>query len=180
MPDMGPDTASMRDRGLFWRPVPDWSTAETRGDRWSARRIHGLGQTMVSGDVEAALDELAHGAAEVGLWGLTDTDRVLVRIGSDKALLVTPSSLEIGPTLREGFVATVADDGWAVFELVGEGIAGLVAQATAADIEAGSRSAALPFAGVPALLYRTAPEIARLHVEASLATTLWTWLEGAE
>ena len=174
------DTASMRDRGRFWRPVPDWGSAEARGDRWAVRCLRGLGQTLVSGDVEKAIDAMAHGAAEVGLWGLTDTDLVLVRIGLDKALLVTPSPLAIEPVWRAGFVATAADDAWAVFELEGDGIAGLVAQATGADIGAGSRSASLLFAGMPALLYRTAQDRARLHVEAPLAAAFWTWLEGAE
>ena len=174
------DTATMRDRGLFWRPVPDWPSAEIGRGGWSARRKSGLGQTLVSGDVEAAIDDLAHGAAEVGLWGITDTDRVLVRIARDKALLVTPSPIAFEPPSRGVFVATPADDAWAVFDLSGGDIADLVAQATAVDLGAGSRSASLMFAGVPALLYRTSPDAARLHVEAPLATYLWTWLEGAE
>lgn len=173
------DNAAMRDRGHFWRPVPDWCNVSLRGKGWSVSRIEGFGQTMLSGKIEAAVDELAHGAAEVGLWGLTDTDRVLVRIARDKALLVTPSPLEAGLGLRDEFVATPADDAWAVFELSGDTIADLVAQATSVDLDAGSRSASVLFAGVPALLYRTAKDVARIHVEASLATYLWTWLEGA-
>jgi hypothetical protein len=174
------DNPTIRDRGQFWRPAPDWTTAAMEREGWSARRLSGLGQTQVSGDVERAIDKFAHGAAEVGLWGLTDTDRVLVRIALDKALLVTPSPLDIDPVWRAGFVASPADDAWAIFELVGDGIAGLVAQATSVDLEAGSRSASILFAGTPTLLYRTAQDKARLHVEAPLATWLWTWLEGAE
>jgi len=173
------DNATMRDRGQFWSPVPDWTKAALTGDGWTARRLEGVGQTLVSGDIETAVGVLAHGAAEVGLWGLVDTGRVIVHIARGKALIVTPSPLGVEPTWRAGFVATPADDAWAVFEIAGPQLVGLVTQATAADLDAGSRSAALLFAGTPALLYRTAPHTARLHIEAPLATYLWNWLEGA-
>ena len=36
------------------------------------------------------------------------------------------------------------------------------------------------FAGIPCLLYRTAPTTARLHIERPHATYIWHWLEGPE
>jgi hypothetical protein len=168
----------MRDRGVFWTPSPDWSTARIERKGWSAEPVFGLGQTLVSGDVEAALDELAPGGAEVGLWEITDTDRVLVRIARDRALLVTPRPVDLAPGWRQaGYAVTPCDDAYAVLALKGSGTADLLATAAAADIEAGSRSASLLVAGVPALLYRVAPDVARIHVEAPLAAYVWTWLE---
>lgn len=173
-------TPAMRDRGAFWSPLPDWAGARIERGGWTVVPVAGLGQTLISGDVEAALDALAPGGAQVGLWGLCDTDRVMVRIARDRALLVTPRPLGIGLGWHEaGYAATPCDDAYAVFALTGEGAANILATATAADFEAGSRSASLLFAGVPALVYRTAPDAVRLHVEGPLAAYVWAWLEGA-
>ena len=172
---------AMRDRGRFWSPVPDWNAAGLARESWRARRIAGLGQTLISGELDAAVAALAPGAAEAGLWQLTDTDRVLVRIARDRALLVTGKPLRVEPGWHaDGYVAAPCDDGYAVFEISGEGLGKVVAQASSADTEAGSRSASIMFAGVPALLYRTAPSTARVHVESPLAAYLQAWLEGAE
>ena len=171
---------TMRDRGRFWSAVPDWTSAQIERDGWSVRRIHGLGQTLVSGDVQMALDRLVPGGAQVGLWGLTDTDRMVIRIARDRGLLVTPETLEIEPGWSvAGFVATPCDDAYAIFEISGDAMHQVVCEATATDVELGSPSAALLFAGVPAMLYRTAPRAARLHIESPLAAYIWTWLQGA-
>ena len=58
------------------------------------------------------------------------------------------------------------------------GIGALAAEGTAAVLDGGSPSASVVFAGVPCLLYRTAPQAARLHVESPFAAYIWTWLEG--
>ena len=64
-----------------------------------------------------------------------------------------------------------------MLEIDGAGLAALVAEATSADLDAGSPSAAIMFAGIPCLLYRTGQTTARLHVERPLATYVWHWLE---
>ena len=64
-----------------------------------------------------------------------------------------------------------------MLELDGAGLLTLVSEATAADLDAGSRSASIMFAGIPCLLYRTGQMTARLHVERPLATYVWHWLE---
>jgi hypothetical protein len=48
---------------------------------------------------------------------------------------------------------------------------------TAVDLTGGSPSAAIALAGVTALLYRVALDVAHLHVEAPSAAYLWHWLE---
>ena len=53
----------------------------------------------------------------------------------------------------------------------------VVAEATGADLVAGSPSAALLFAGINAILYRMAEDRARIHVEAGFGPYLWRWLE---
>lgn len=167
---------TMRDRGQFWSPAPD-RAALLEGDGFAARCVAGLGQTLVSGDLTAGIAALAPGAGEVGLWGVAEAVPYVLRIARDRALLVTPSPLGIAPGWRDGFAATPCDDGYAVIEILGAALGEVIAEAVSADLDAGSRSAAVQFAGVAALLYRTSPGTARLHVESPLAAYLWTWLE---
>jgi hypothetical protein len=167
------------DRGLFWTPRPGWQEAEIRRAGWAARPVHGLGQVLVSGKLAAAMAALAPGAAETGLWGLADADRYAVRMARDRALIVTPAPMPVEPGWRaEGWAASLADDLYTVLEIEGEGLDALASEAVTADLDRGSPSAALFFAGIPVLLYRRAPHVARLHVENALAPALWHWLDG--
>lgn len=169
---------TMRDRGLFWSPAPDWTTARIDGDAYSVRRVLGLGQALVSGDLDAALAELMPAAPEISLWSVAAAEPFAVRIGRDRTLLVSPGPLAAAPGWRNGYVATPCDDAYAILEISGVALREIVAEGTSVDIEAGSRSAAVLFAGVTVFLYRIGPETARLHVEAPLAAYLWAWLEG--
>lgn len=168
------------DAATKWTPAPDWREAALDRASWSARPVFGLGQTLVSGDLAAFRAALAPDAAEPGLWQVAAGD-ALVRIARDRALLVTAQPQAVEPGWAEGgWAVSPADDAWTVLDLSGESLGALCAQATAADLEAGSPSAALLFAGVACLLYRTAAETARLHVEAGFAPYVWRWLEGVE
>lgn len=168
---------TMRDRGTFWTPAPAANATIERGG-FTARFVDGFGQTLVSGNLDKAIADLTPGLAEVGLWGLADDGSCAVRIARDRALLVTSAPLDIAAGWRDGYVATPCDDAYAVIELSGPTLAEAVAEASAVDVEAGSPSASLLFAGITALLYRTSPSTARLHVERPLAAYLWTWLEN--
>ena len=171
----------LRDRSKFWTASPDWATAEIRRDDWRARAVLGLGQVLVSGRIAAAVDALASGAEEAGLWGVAETSPHVVRIARDRALIVSAEQLAVEPGWRsDGWAATPADDVYAVLEIDGAGLPALVSEATAADLDAGSPSAAIMFAGIPCLLYRTGQMTARLHVERPLATYVWHWLESRE
>ncbi len=169
---------AMRDRGQFWSPQPDWGTARIERDGYSIRRVPGLGQTLVSGNLGAALNELMPDAPEAGLWSVMEVDNFSVRIARDRALLVSPAPLGVMSGWRNGCAVTPCDDAYAILEVSGAALREIVAEGTSVDIEAGSRSAAVLFAGVTVFLYRTGPETARLHVEAPLAAYLWAWLEG--
>lgn len=168
---------TMRDRGRFWTPAPDPDAVLER-DGFCARRVCGLGQTLVSGDLAAAVAALAPGAPQVGLWQVAESGVFGVRIARDRCLLVTPAPPGVEPGWRDGFAATPCDDAFAVIEISGEALDPLVAEAVAADLSSGSGSAAVPFAGVAALLYRLDARTARLHVESPLAAYLWAWLDG--
>lgn len=169
---------AMEDRGRFWTPVPDWTGAVLEGDGWRARRVHGVSQTLVSGDLAAARAKLAPDGGEVGLWGLAGDGTILVRIARDRALVVSPTAPGIVSGWHGSFVASPCDDAWAIIELAGSGIEAIVAEGTSAGLAAGSPSAAVLFAGLSCFLYRTAPQTARLHVESPYAAYIWTWLAG--
>lgn len=169
------------DRGLFWEPVPDLDTAVIRRDRLAVHAVSGLGQMLVSGDLAAAATALAPEAPMVGLWGIADTPTFFLRMARDRALLVSPQPFTIRPAWRaEGFAASPADDAFTVLEIAGADLAMVVAEATGADLSAGSPSAAIRFGGVDALLCRSAPDTARLHVERAFAPYVWRWLETRE
>lgn len=176
----GWDLKRGHDAAAKWTPMPDWRGAAIVRSSWSARPLHGLGQTLLSGDLDAARAALAPNASEAGLWQVAEGD-ALVRIARDRALLVTARPLSaLAGWSSGGWATSAADDAWAVIELAGESARAVCAQATSADLEAGSPSAALLFAGVTCLLYRTAPETARIHVERGFAPYLWRWLETVE
>lgn len=169
---------TMRDRGTFWTPAPDPASDRIERDGLSASFVSGLHQVLISGDLKKAVAAIALSAQEVGLWGMAERMPISLRIARDRALLVSTEPLGATPGWRDGYVATPCGDGYAVIELSGPAVADLVAEATSADLAAGSRSAAILFAGVAALLYRTTPETARLHVESPLVGYVWRWLEG--
>jgi hypothetical protein len=171
----------LSDRSKFWTASPDWTVAEIRRDDWRARAVLGLGQILVSGRTAGAIDALAPGAPETGLWGLVEANPYVVRIARDRAVIVSAEPLAVEPGWHaDGWAATPADDVYAVLEIDGPGLSALVSEATAADLDAGSPSAAIMFAGIACLLYRIGPTTARLHVERPLATYVWHWLESRE
>ena len=171
---------AMHDRGQFWNPQPDWGTARIERDGYSIRRVPGLGQTLVSGEIDVAIAEFTPDAPEAGLWSVVEAEPFAVRIARDRALLVSPAPLGVVPGWRNGCAVTPCDDAYAILEVSGTALREIVAEGTSVDIEAGSRSAAVLFAGVTVFLYRTRPETARLHVEAPLVAYLWAWLEGRD
>ena len=88
----------------------DWTAARrAEGARvarpgFSARARTGHGQTLISGDLDAALAALAPGAPFVGLHGLAPDGPHALRIAPDKALLVTPGAARRGRGLARGLV----------------------------------------------------------------------------
>jgi hypothetical protein len=154
--------------------------------RLQARALDGLGQTLISGDVEAATTALAPGAPILGLHALAPVGAHALRIGRASALLITLAPLigrsEERPSFdglcaADGWCATRVDDGWAAVEVFGLDARQALMQATSADLASGSPSAAVLVFGLRSLLARTRAGF-RLHVEAPWLETILTWLEG--
>jgi hypothetical protein len=145
---------------------------------FTARALEGLGQTLVSGDLDAALAALAPGAPILGLHALAPEGAHALRIGRASALLVTPAPIGAADGWRDGWSATSVDDGWAAVEVSGADAPQALIQATSADLGAGSPSAAILFFGLRGLLARIDGGF-RVYVEAPWLETLLAWLDGA-
>jgi sarcosine oxidase gamma subunit len=165
-------------RETNWAPARRGEGALTARPDFAVKARTGLGQTLVSGDIEAALKGLVRGAPLLGLYGTAPRGKHALRIARDKALLVTPGPITVDEGWREGWCATAVDDAWVVVEVEGPGAGIVLMQATSVDLAAGSPSAALLFAGRRCLLLRTDKGF-RLHVEAPWLEALMTWLDGA-
>lgn len=174
---MADGTHPVHDSATKWTPFPEWGDAAIERERWTARPVLGLSQALVSGDVGAALAAHAPDAVEVGLWGLARSEPVAARIARDRILLVGSGPIEIPFGWNDGWAASPASDAWFVVDLEGPAVEEVVREGAAADLAASSRSAAILFAGVQALLYRRGDHHARLHVEMPFGPYLWRWLE---
>ena len=120
---------------------------------------------------------LAPGSPTLGLYARAPDGPHALRIARDRVLLVTQTPLSAADGWRDGWCAISLDDGWAAIDVKGEDAPLALAQGTAADLETGSPSAAVRFAGLRCLLLRTDASF-RLHVEAPWLTALVTWLGG--
>jgi heterotetrameric sarcosine oxidase gamma subunit len=169
---------AMPDPMAKWTPTPDWAAVKIIRADWSAKPVLGLSMALVVGNIAAAISALAPHLSEVGLWQVASASDHVIRIGRDKALIVTsaPIPFETGWNAG-GFSATDASSASGVIEIAGQALPDIIAEATAADFDAGSRSASLLFAGVACLVMRTAPDTARLTIEIGHMTYLWRWLE---
>jgi len=145
--------------------------------RLTARRLDALGQTLISGELDAAIAALMPGAPILGLYAFPPSSAHALRIGRTSALLITPTPLDAQKGWRDGWCATSVDDAWAAVEVSGEEAPQALMQATSADLASGSPSAAVLVFGLRGLLART-PSGFRVHVESSWLETLLTWLDG--
>ncbi|MBS9721939.1 hypothetical protein JYU29_14705 [Tianweitania sp. BSSL-BM11] len=176
MPDHRPQT--MLDRGAFWTPVPDWSTATLDGNGWSARVVPNLHRLLVSGNLETALANLAPDTPSIGLWQISEGNIQALRIGRDRMLLTSVDPLAAEPGWNaEGYAVSLADDAYCTLELQGPKLRSLLEEMTFVDLEGESSSAATLVCGQLALLHSTADKQVWVHVETPLATFIWHWLE---
>jgi hypothetical protein len=145
--------------------------------RLTARRLGGLGQTLISGNLDSAVATLTPGAPMLGLYAVAPASAHALRIGRHSALLVTPAPLTVMDGWGDGWCATSVDDGWAAVDISGERAGHALMQATSADLAPGSPSAAVLVFGLRGLLAQT-PSGFRVHVESPWLETLLTWLDG--
>ncbi|HKN28037.1 MAG TPA: hypothetical protein VJY34_09200 [Roseiarcus sp.] len=164
-------------REMAWAPARRGTGTLIDRPRLTARALGGLGRTLISGDLGAAIAAIAPGAPLIGLYGPAPTGAHALRIARDRALLVTPAPLAAADGWRDGWCATGVDDGWAAIDLEGPDAPSALAQGTSADLAADSPSAAVLFAGLRCLLARIDGGF-RLHVEAPWLEALLAWLDG--
>ena len=165
-------------REMEWPPARGAAGLLIDRPRLNARRLGGLGQTLISGDLDAAIAKIAPGAPMLGLFGFAPESAHALRIGGASALLITPAPLAVVDGWRDGWCATSVDDGWAAVEISGTDEQQALMQATSADLASGSHSAAAMIFGLRGLLARTSAGF-RVHIEASWLETLLGWLDGA-
>ena len=164
-------------REMEWAPARGGGELLIDRQRLTARRLGGLGQTLISGDLDAAITTLAPCAPMLGLYALAPEGAYALRIGRTSALLVAPAPLSVSDGWRDGWCATSVDDGWAAVEVTGADASQALMQATSADLASGSPSAAALIFGLRGLLAKT-PSGFRVHVESPWLETLLTWLDG--
>ena len=164
-------------REMEWPPARGGAELLIDRQRLIARGLGGLGQTLISGDLDAAVAGLAPGAPILGLYALAPEGAHALRIGRMSALLITPAPLAVMDGWREGWCATTVDDGWAAVDVSGADAPQALMQATSADLASGSPSAAVLVFGLRGLIARTQTGF-RVHIESPWLETLLTWLDG--
>ena len=164
-------------REMEWPPARGGGELLIDRQRLTARRLGGLGQTLISGDLDMGIAALAPDAPMLGLYGLAPDGAHALRIGRASALLVTPTPISVAEGWREGWCATGVDEGWAAVEISGADATRALMQATSADLASGSPSAAVLVFGLRGLLARM-PSGFRVHVESPWLETLLAWLDG--
>ena len=88
-------------REMEWPPARGNAGLLIDRPRLTARRRGGLGQILISGDLDAAIAGLAPGAPLLGLYALAPESAHALRIGRTSALLITPAPfplLTVGAT----------------------------------------------------------------------------------
>jgi hypothetical protein len=94
----------------------------------------------------------------------------------DRALIVSAAELAVEPGWRDGWAAAPAGDIYAVLEIDGAGLRHSSPEAASADLDAGSPSAAIMFAGIPACF--TGPgRRPRGCMSGGFRDYVWHWLE---
>ncbi len=153
----------MDERDWTDRPLTATETINTNGIRVAPQET-GY-QSLISGDLEAALALLAPGASMLGFAQTPETSDHAIRIARDQALLITaaPPVSEAGWN-ADGFAFSPAGGRFACLSLTGPSALELLAHGLNSPPPKGSPSAALRFAGASALVTGTSDGL-RLWVE---------------
>jgi heterotetrameric sarcosine oxidase gamma subunit len=167
----------MRDRGLFWSPVPDWSHASIRHDGLSIAAVAPQAAWLVSGNLAAFLEWRGVRFGEAG-------DRYALRLAPDRLLFVSVEDAAAdGATFgwsEAGYAITDVSDGFVLLDITGPAALDLMRLGTLHDFEVkpDTASAAMLFASQRVILARI-QQGWRLHVERPHATAIWQWLQRA-
>jgi heterotetrameric sarcosine oxidase gamma subunit len=164
----------MRDRGLFWSPVPDWTHAAIRHDGLSVTAVAPQAAWLVSGNLAAFMERRGLSFGDAG-------DRYALRLAPDRLLFVSMGSLDdITFGWSDGCAVTDVSDGHVLLDITGPAALELMRLGALHDFEARSEtaSASMLFAGKRVILARIANGW-RLHVERPDAAAIWQWLQRA-
>ena len=165
-------------REMQWPPARGGAELLVDRPRLTARRLDGLGQTLISGDLNAAVASLAPGAPMLGLYALAPAGAHALRIGRTSALLITPAPLSVCRTAGATAGARPAST-----------TAGLQSRSRAQTRRGRSCRRPRPISprlrpqppsmifGLRGLVAKTSSGF-RVHVEAPWLETLLGWLDG--
>src|ERR1700675_1465561 len=106
-------------REMDWPPARGGAGLLIDRPRLAGRRLHAPGQTLISGNLEAAIAALAPGAPMLGLYALPPSSAHALLIARTSALLITPAPPDAADGWRDGWCATSVDDAWAGVEILG-------------------------------------------------------------
>lgn len=164
----------MRDRGLFWSPVPDWSRASIRHEELSIAALAPQAAWLVSGNLAAFLEQRSVRFGDAG-------DRYALRLAPDRLLFVSLDGADnVAFGWSDGCAVTDVSDGYVLLDVTGLVAPELMRLGALHDFETRSEtaSAAMLFAGQRVVLARV-PQGWRLHVERPNAAAIWQWLQRA-
>jgi heterotetrameric sarcosine oxidase gamma subunit len=164
----------MRDRGLFWSPVPDWSQAILRPDGLSIVAMAPRAAWLVSGNLAAFLERRGVRVGDAG-------QRYALRLAPDRLLFVSmDGSEDVTFGWSDGCAITDISDGFVLFDIAGLAALNLMQLGALHDFERRSdtASASILFAGQRVILARI-QQGWRLHVERPNAAAIWQWLQRA-
>ncbi len=169
----------MRDLAQKWSPMPGWPAAVIAAPGLAIRSLAGFSQCLVSGDFAAWTKASGMAVEPIGALSTAYGPRYALTIARDRVLAVSETPFDVAPGWHdEGFAVSACDAGLHMFEIEGEGLAGLWARATTLDANGSTRSAAVLFAGINVLCCRHGHgNRLRIHVDRGLAPYLWKWLE---
>lgn len=166
-----------------WSEPPDWEQMRLSRPGVAISTVNGIRQVLLSGNLAEAAGEVAPHSGEGWKRG-AEGSAYRIRIARDRALLVglTIDALGVGESRwssRE-FAATDVSPGMIVFSVEGAGLLKILSSGIDVSLclssHARARSSRMLFAGLPVIAYLDQDEVAaRVHVEASRATALWTW-----
>jgi hypothetical protein len=159
----------------------EWTNATPEpGDRIEAEGVTVTceapgGAALVSGDLQAALAELAPGAPLLGLGADEPDAPAALQLARDRALVISAAPLELSAGWHAGYAVSPADDLHVLVRLEGARAEEVCRSGIAAPLDGGSPCAAVLFAGRPVIATRHADAI-RLRVERPDAAWLWSLL----
>lgn len=166
----------MVDFDQLWKAVPEREAMRVTTAIGSIRRVEGLSQYVVSGDIGAAAAGVGVDASGVGALGLVSGDVYSVRLARDRMLIVSNKELALEPGWNNAGYAVTDMSALGVFEIDGALADEIVSRATTPPLA--GPSAAISFARVEAVLYRCRKgEAVRVHVDPSLTPYVWNWFQ---